>query len=93
MLDRLYKQFDDCAREHDIFKVETIGDAYMAVANLVKPQPEHATHIGDFALEVGAALVMTRLGLWLQWRCSAFTSSAFTYSYHHWQVHIWCVWL
>lgn len=52
MLDRLYAKFDAIARKHDIFKVETIGDAYMAVANLVKQQSNHAERIGMFALEV-----------------------------------------
>lgn len=52
MLDRLYAQLDRIAREHDIFKVETIGDAYMAVSNLVKHQPNHTERIAMFALEV-----------------------------------------
>lgn len=52
MLDRLYYKFDAVARRHDVFKVETIGDAYMAVANLVKDQPNHTEHISRFALDV-----------------------------------------
>jgi len=38
MLDRLYSQFDTLTQDLNIFKVETIGDAYMAVTNLVADQ-------------------------------------------------------
>ncbi|CAB9525726.1 Receptor-type guanylate cyclase gcy [Seminavis robusta] len=52
MLDRLYTKFDGLSQEHDIFKVETIGDAYMAVTNLVKDQPgDHASRIANFAVD------------------------------------------
>lgn len=33
MLDRLYLAFDALARKHEVFKVETIGDAWMGVTN------------------------------------------------------------
>ena len=33
MLDRLYLKFDALANKHEIFKVETIGDAWMGVTN------------------------------------------------------------
>lgn len=52
MLDRLYSKFDQLSHKHDIFKVETIGDAYMAVTNLVKDQcDDHAKRIAEFAVE------------------------------------------
>jgi len=52
MLDRLYTKFDDLSNKYDIFKVETIGDAYMAVTNLVKDQPfDHAKRIAQFAVD------------------------------------------
>jgi class 3 adenylate cyclase len=38
MLHRLYTTFDALSNEHKVFKVETIGDAYMAVTNLVADQ-------------------------------------------------------
>ena len=38
MLDRLYRKFDVLSEKYDVFKVETIGDSYMAVANLHKDQ-------------------------------------------------------
>ncbi|EKX39364.1 hypothetical protein GUITHDRAFT_89122 [Guillardia theta CCMP2712] len=50
MLDRLYSRFDNITHDHAIFKVETIGDAYMAVTNLVEDQKEdHALRIAQFA--------------------------------------------
>eukprot|EP00240_Pyramimonas_obovata_P000077 CAMPEP_0118924910 /NCGR_PEP_ID=MMETSP1169-20130426/2840_1 /TAXON_ID=36882 /ORGANISM="Pyramimonas obovata, Strain CCMP722" /LENGTH=1153 /DNA_ID=CAMNT_0006866059 /DNA_START=133 /DNA_END=3590 /DNA_ORIENTATION=- len=51
MLDRLYNKFDTVARKHGVFKVETIGDAYMAVANLVVEQPNHTELIANFSIE------------------------------------------
>jgi hypothetical protein len=38
MLDRLYTKFDLLSEKYDVFKVETIGDSYMAVTNLHKDQ-------------------------------------------------------
>ncbi|EGD80192.1 guanylyl cyclase [Salpingoeca rosetta] len=49
MLDRLYCIFDELTEKHGVFKVETIGDAYMAATNLVKPQHDHALRIAQFA--------------------------------------------
>lgn len=51
LLDRLYTKFDQLSVELDVFKVETIGDAYMAVANLHKDQSlDHMRRLTDFAL-------------------------------------------
>ena len=44
MLDRLYTVFDALSNEHRVFKVETIGDAYMAVTNLVEVKSEGHAH-------------------------------------------------
>jgi len=52
MLDRLYFKFDELSQAHDVFKVETIGDAYMAVTNLVKDQSgDHVERIANFAID------------------------------------------
>lgn len=61
MLDRLYNAFDDLSHKHGIFKVETIGDAYMAVTNLVQDQPDHAKRIADFAVDVMEAANKTMI--------------------------------
>lgn len=50
MLDRLNSAFSDLSRKHKIFKVETIGDAWMGVTNLDHDEVEtHARHIAEFA--------------------------------------------
>eukprot|EP00977_Amphora_coffeiformis_P003530 scaffold674_cov130-Amphora_coffeaeformis.AAC.9 len=51
MLDRLYHKFDKLSREHDVYKVETIGDSWMGVTNLVKDQPDHAIRVARFAMD------------------------------------------
>jgi guanylate cyclase len=49
MLDRLYAKFDELTDKHEIYKIETIGDAYMAITNLVKEQnDDHVKHMVDF---------------------------------------------
>jgi class 3 adenylate cyclase len=56
MLDRLYTKLDALADRHQVYKVETIGDAYMAVTNLVADQREdHAARIARFSLGAVAA--------------------------------------
>jgi len=52
MLERLYTCFDKLARAHKVFKVETIGDAYMGVTNLDETQDnEHVKNIAEFAID------------------------------------------
>eukprot|EP00730_Choanoeca_flexa_P007971 TRINITY_DN12418_c0_g2_i16.p1 TRINITY_DN12418_c0_g2~~TRINITY_DN12418_c0_g2_i16.p1 ORF type:complete len:1139 (+),score=197.38 TRINITY_DN12418_c0_g2_i16:1869-5285(+) len=50
MLDRLYQAFDELSYQHDIYTVETIGDAFMGATNLVKDQDDHAVRMGRFAV-------------------------------------------
>jgi Adenylate and Guanylate cyclase catalytic domain len=42
LLESLYHAFDCVARQLGVFKVETIGDCYVAVAGLPKPRRDHA---------------------------------------------------
>ena len=50
MLDDLFEAFDSIASRLGVFKVETIGDAYMAVANLDGNQPSHAQVLSGLKL-------------------------------------------
>ncbi|EDQ88293.1 uncharacterized protein MONBRDRAFT_26544 [Monosiga brevicollis MX1] len=51
MLDRLYTVFDKLCDKHGLYKIETIGDAYMCVGNLFTPQPDHAARVARFAMD------------------------------------------
>jgi adenylate cyclase len=49
-LNRLFSEFDALARELGVEKIKTMGDAYMAVAGLPDPKPDHCTAIANMAL-------------------------------------------
>jgi adenylate cyclase len=49
-LNRLFSEFDALARELGVEKIKTIGDAYMAVAGLPDPNPDHCAAIAKMAL-------------------------------------------
>uniref|UniRef100_A0A8B9N1D6 guanylate cyclase n=1 Tax=Accipiter nisus TaxID=211598 RepID=A0A8B9N1D6_9AVES len=50
MLNSMYLQFDRLTTVHDVYKVETIGDAYMVVGGVPVPVPTHAERVANFAL-------------------------------------------
>lgn len=60
MLDRLYCALDSLTSKYNLFKVETIGDAYMVVGNLRHPQHDHAAQVARFALEAVQAATSIR---------------------------------
>lgn len=51
-LDACFKAFDEIIGRHDIEKIKTIGDAYLAVCGLPKSDANHATRIVQAALEI-----------------------------------------
>jgi hypothetical protein len=52
LLQNLYQSFDEVARKLRVFKVETIGDCYLAVTGLPDPQADHAVQMTRLAREV-----------------------------------------
>jgi class 3 adenylate cyclase/CheY-like chemotaxis protein len=50
MLDTIFSEFDRLAAAAGIEKIKTIGDAYMAVAGLPEPRPDHAVAAAEMAL-------------------------------------------
>jgi class 3 adenylate cyclase len=55
LLDLLFGKFDDLCEDRGIEKVKTIGDAYMAVAGIPRPDPDHAASIVECALDMQRA--------------------------------------
>lgn len=60
LLDRLYLRFDALAREHELFKIETIGDAYMCAGNLATNQDQdHVKRVAEFSKDAIRAAAET----------------------------------
>jgi adenylate cyclase len=70
LLDEIFTAFDAAAERHGIEKIKTIGDAYMAVAGLPAPMPDHAAAAVELACEMVAAAraVGARHGISLELR-------------------------
>jgi len=45
MLNKMFVRFDKLTKEHGLFKVETIGDAYMVVGGIPTQVPDHAQRV------------------------------------------------
>ncbi|KAJ3583287.1 hypothetical protein NHX12_029502 [Muraenolepis orangiensis] len=50
MLNSMYSRFDRLTEIHGVYKVETIGDAYMVVGGVPVATPSHAHRVANFAL-------------------------------------------
>ncbi|CAJ1935112.1 unnamed protein product [Cylindrotheca closterium] len=49
LLETIYAAFDRVAYRHNVFKVETVGDCYVAAAGLPEPMKDHAVAACKFA--------------------------------------------
>eukprot|EP00522_Entomoneis_paludosa_P015215 CAMPEP_0172460140 /NCGR_PEP_ID=MMETSP1065-20121228/35696_1 /TAXON_ID=265537 /ORGANISM="Amphiprora paludosa, Strain CCMP125" /LENGTH=1281 /DNA_ID=CAMNT_0013215079 /DNA_START=46 /DNA_END=3891 /DNA_ORIENTATION=- len=52
LLESLYGAYDKIAKRRGVFKVETIGDCYMAVTGLPEPRRDHALAMCKFARDI-----------------------------------------
>jgi len=52
MLDVLFSRFDAIADRHDVEKIKTNGDSYMAVGGVPIPQDDHIARVARMALEM-----------------------------------------
>jgi class 3 adenylate cyclase len=56
LLDDLFTQFDELAHHHQVEKIKTIGDCYMAVCGVPEKRVGHAAALADMALEMVESL-------------------------------------
>jgi adenylate cyclase len=70
LLNRLTRAFDALAARHGVEKIKTIGDGYMAVAGVPRPQPDHCERLARLALDMreAAARVGRQVGLAIRLR-------------------------
>ena len=52
LLENIYASFDEIAKRRRVFKVETVGDCYVAVAGLPEPLKDHAVAMARFAKDI-----------------------------------------
>jgi len=49
LLEALYAAIDELAIHYHVYKIETVGDCYLAVAGAPTADPDHALHMAQFA--------------------------------------------
>ncbi|WOD40519.1 adenylate/guanylate cyclase domain-containing protein [Nodosilinea sp. E11] len=54
LLNDVFSQFDHLAEQHQLEKIKTIGDAYMAVGGIPYERHDHAQAVADMALDMQA---------------------------------------
>ncbi|WP_460786501.1 adenylate/guanylate cyclase domain-containing protein [Nocardioides maradonensis] len=56
LLDTMFREFDELCDRRGMEKIKTVGDAYMAVAGLPNPDPDHAASAAELALDMQRTL-------------------------------------
>jgi len=56
-LNKVFTKIDELSSRHEVYKVETVKEVYMAAAGLPKPNPDHMNQIAHFALDIKDALI------------------------------------
>ena len=62
-LDTCFKAFDRITTKHNIEKIKTVGDAYLAVSGLPAATPLHAANIVSAAIEIAEFMLQRHLEL------------------------------
>jgi len=52
MLNAIFSDFDDLAKQHGLEKIKTIGDAYMVAGGLLVTREDHCDAVVSFALDM-----------------------------------------
>jgi class 3 adenylate cyclase len=52
MLDNLFSRFDQLCEKHGVYKLETIGDAYLVTSGLPEACEDHADRLAAFAVDM-----------------------------------------
>ena len=64
MLDQLFSRFDELVERHELEKVKTVGDCYMAAAGVPNPRPDHARMAALLALDMRDAVATSAVAAW-----------------------------
>uniref|UniRef100_A0A7R9WRA1 Guanylate cyclase domain-containing protein n=2 Tax=Craspedostauros australis TaxID=1486917 RepID=A0A7R9WRA1_9STRA len=52
LLNLFHRTIDNLCQVHNVFRIETVGDSFLAVTNVAFDQPDHVRILTNFALEV-----------------------------------------
>jgi adenylate cyclase len=68
-LTEIFNAYDDLAQLHQVTRIKTIGDAYMAVAGIGSNNSDHATNLVQFGLAMVDYLISKNSKSAIEWKC------------------------